>query len=55
MNSVNSLAAGNVLSWLPIMQLDVNTFFLKLYLNKIEAEYQKNLNDIIESEHKNSR
>jgi hypothetical protein len=56
-NTVNSLAGGDVLKWESIMQLPYEKYFTKLLLNKVESEYQKKYQKLMqkESESKNKK
>ncbi len=54
LNSVNSLAFDRVTDWDLVMQLPTDTFFIKLYMNKVASSYQKNMNELLEKEYKSS-
>lgn len=49
-NAVNSLAGGDVLRWDSVMMLPYDQFFLKQYMNKVEAAYQKKYQELMEKQ-----
>lgn len=46
-NTVNSLAGGDVTKWADILNLPYERMFTKLLLNKTEAEYQRRYTDLL--------
>ncbi len=46
MNTVNSLAGGDPLKYEKILEMDYNTIFMRLQMNKTEIVFQRSLNAI---------
>lgn len=46
-NTVNSLAGGDITKWNAILAMPYERILTKLLLNKTEAEYQKRYSEII--------
>ena len=55
MNTVNSLAGGDVLKWELVKQLPYEMYLTKLLMNKTESEYQKKYSKLLEQENKSKR
>lgn len=46
-NTVNSLAGGDVTKWADILNIPYERILTKLLLNKTEAEYQKKYSELL--------
>jgi hypothetical protein len=46
-NTVNSLAGGDVTKWAEILALPYDRVLTKLLLNKTEAEYQRRYQELV--------
>ena len=46
-NTVNSLAGGDITKWAQILNMPYERVLTKLLLNKTEAEYQKRYSELI--------
>ncbi|WP_144916744.1 hypothetical protein [Mucilaginibacter frigoritolerans] len=47
-NTINSLAGGDITKWAQILNMPYERILTKLLLNKTEAEYQKRYAELIE-------
>lgn len=48
MNTVDSLAGGDILKYEKVLRMDYNTVFAKMFRNKLEGLYQENYRKILE-------
>jgi hypothetical protein len=46
-NTVNSLAGGDITKWAEILNMPYERVLTKLLLNKTEAEYQKRYSELL--------
>jgi hypothetical protein len=49
-NTINSLAGGDVCKWAQVLNLPYERVLTKLLLNKTEAEYQKRYSALLEKQ-----
>lgn len=49
-NTINSLAAGDITKWDTILNMPYERILTKLLLNKTEAEYQKRYNELLQAQ-----
>jgi hypothetical protein len=49
-NTVNSLAGGDVTKWVEILALPYDRVLTKLLLNKTEAEYQRRYQELLNAQ-----
>ncbi len=49
-NTVNSLAGGDITKWAEILNMPYERVLTKLLLNKCEAEYQKRYRELLEAQ-----
>nr|NYE67965.1 hypothetical protein [Mucilaginibacter sp. E4BP6] len=49
-NTINSLAAGDITKWNVILNMPYERILTKLLLNKTEAEYQKRYSELIQAQ-----
>ena len=49
-NTINSLAAGDITKWSVILNMPYERILTKLLLNKTEAEYQKRYSELIQAQ-----
>ena len=49
-NTVNSLAGGDVTKWSLILNLPYNIILTKLLLNKAESAYQKKYTELLQAQ-----
>jgi len=47
-NTINSLAGGDITKWGEILNIPYERILTKLLLNKTEAEYQKRYSELLE-------
>ena len=50
-NTVNSLASGDITKWDTILAMPYERVLTKLLLNKTEAEYQRRYSELINAQH----
>ena len=50
-NTVNSLAGGDITKWAEILNMPYERVLTKLLLNKTEAEYQKRYSELLQAQH----
>jgi uncharacterized protein YgbK (DUF1537 family) len=48
-NTINSLAGGDITKWTDILNMPYERVLTKLLLNKTEAEYQKRYSELLSS------
>jgi hypothetical protein len=48
-NTVNSLAGGDITKWSEILNMPYERVLTKLLLNKTEAEYQKRYSELLQA------
>lgn len=51
LNTVNSLAGGDITKWPEIMNAPYSKILVKLLLNKTEANYQKKYAELLKVQH----
>ena len=49
-NTINSLAGGDITKWEQILNMPYERILTKLLLNKTEAEYQRKYSELIHSQ-----
>ena len=49
-NTVNSLAGGDITKWTDILNMPYDRILTKLLLNKTEAEYQRKYNELLNAQ-----
>jgi len=49
-NTVNSLAGGDITKWAEILNMPYERVLTKLLLNKTEAEYQKRYSELLQAQ-----
>ncbi len=49
-NTVNSLAGGDITKWRDILNMPYDRVLTKLLLNKCEAEYQRRYNELLNAQ-----
>ena len=50
-NTINSLAGGDVTRWNEILNMPYDRVLTKLLLNKTEAEYQRKYSELLQAQH----